>query len=81
MKNTINEIKNVLHGINRRVEEANEQINDLKHRVMESNQAEQREGKICKLRIVLGKLSDSIKHNNIKDLRRREERKVGRKFI
>ena len=40
MKNTISEIKNMLDGINSRVDKT-EQINDLGDRVMESNQAEQ----------------------------------------
>ena len=41
MKNSINEIKNALDGMNSTLEEAEEWIHDLKHREMESIQAEQ----------------------------------------
>ena len=40
MKNTINEIKTMLGGKNKRLEEAEEQIDDLEDRVMEINQTE-----------------------------------------
>ena len=52
--NTTIEIKNALDGINSRIKEAEEQINDLEDRVMESNQAEEiREEKLFKMRIDL----------------------------
>lgn len=40
MKNSVSEIKNTLEGINSRQEEAEEQVNDLEKRVVESIQAE-----------------------------------------
>ena len=45
MKNMISEIKHTPDGINSRLEEAEEPINDLEDRVMEGNQAEQIRGK------------------------------------
>ena len=44
MKNLITEIKNTLEGINR-IEETEEQTSNLEHRVMESNEAEQKREK------------------------------------
>ena len=44
MQNSITEIKNTLNGMNR-LEEAEEQINDLEDRVMDNSQAEQMRGK------------------------------------
>ena len=38
MKSTINEIRNRLDAMNSKLEEADDQISDLEHRVMESNQ-------------------------------------------
>ena len=45
MKNMINEIKHTPDGINSRLEDAEEPINDLEDRVMEGNQAKQIRGK------------------------------------
>ena len=39
--NTINEIKNSLEGINSRITEAEEQINDLEDKIVEITTAEQ----------------------------------------
>lgn len=39
------EIKNILEGINSRVEDTEEQISDLKDQVIESNQAEEKKEK------------------------------------
>ena len=48
------------------MEEVKEQISDLKNRVMESNQAEQkREKRNMQNKNRLRQLSDTIKHNNI----------------
>ena len=45
-----------MDGMNSRLEEAEEQINDLEARVVESNEAEQkREKELCKMGIHLGK--------------------------
>ena len=41
MKNTINEIKNSLEGINSRITEAEEQISDLEDKMVEITTAEQ----------------------------------------
>lgn len=45
MKNTVNEIKNTLEGINCKLEEE-EQINELEDRVVENNWSEQMKEKI-----------------------------------
>ena len=45
MKNTLIEIKNNLQGNNSRVDEAKNQINDLKHKEEKNNQSEQQEEK------------------------------------
>ena len=42
IKDSVNEMENILDRINNRLEGAGEQKNDLEHRVMESNQAEQK---------------------------------------
>ena len=82
MKNSITEIKNTLKGINSRLEEAEEQISDLKDRVRESSQAEQeREKIIIKNENRLRELSDNIKVNSIHIIGtlEREESKGGQK--
>ena len=45
MKDTLTEIKNNLQGINSRVDEAKNQINDLEYKEAKNNQSEQQEGK------------------------------------
>ena len=45
MKNSVMQIKNILNGINSRLEEAEEQIGDMEDKVMENHQAEQEEEK------------------------------------
>ena len=45
MKDTLMEIKNNLQGNNSRVDEAENQINDLEHKDAKSNQSEQQEEK------------------------------------
>ena len=45
VKDTLTEIKNNLQGDNRRVEEAENQINDLEHKEAKNNQSEQQEEK------------------------------------
>lgn len=62
-KNSVTEIRNVLHGINSRLKEA-EWIHDREDGVMESNQAEQERKKIIKIENRLKELSNTIKHNN-----------------
>ena len=46
--NTINEIKNSLEGINSRITEAEEQINDLEDKIVEITTAEQNKEKRMK---------------------------------
>ena len=43
MKETLIEIKNSLQGINNRVDEAKNQINDLEHKEAKNNHTEQEE--------------------------------------
>ena len=43
MKDTVIEIKNNLQGNNSRVDEAENQINDMKHKEAKNNQSEQEE--------------------------------------
>ena len=53
MKVTLIKIKNNLQGINSRVDEAENQINDLEHKEAKNKQSEQQEEKrIQKMRIV-----------------------------
>ena len=47
-KDTLIEIKNNLQGNNSRVDEANNQINDLEHKKAKNNQSEQEEKRIQK---------------------------------
>ena len=46
MKDTLIEIKNNLQGNNTRVDEAENQINDLEHKEAKNNQSEQEEKRI-----------------------------------
>ena len=48
MKGTIIEIKNNLQGNNSRVDEAENQVNDLEHKEAKNNQSEQEKEKIQK---------------------------------
>ena len=66
MKNTINEIKNSLEGINSRITEAEEQINNLEDKIEEITAAEQnKEKRMKRIEDSLRDLWDSIKHTNI----------------
>ena len=51
-KDTLTEIKNNLQGNNSRVDEAENQINDLEHKEPENNQPEQEEKRSMKTRIM-----------------------------
>ena len=48
MNNTINEIKNSLEAINSRITEAEEQITDLEHKILEKTTTEQNKEKRMK---------------------------------
>ena len=66
MKNTINEIKNTLDGINSRITEAEEQISDLEDRMVEFTAAEQnKEKRMKRTEDSLRVLWDNIKRTNI----------------
>ena len=66
MKNTINEIKNSLEGINSRITEAEERISDLEDKRVEITTTEQNKEKRMKsIEDSLRDLCDSIKHTNI----------------
>ena len=52
MKDTLIEINNSLQGNNSRVDEAENQINDLEHKEVKNNHAEQEEKRIQKMRTV-----------------------------
>ena len=73
----------MLDGMNSRLEEAEERINDLRDRVMESNQSEQkREKKLCNMRTDLG---NSVTPSNIitfvlQESREKKKEKRGQKF-
>lgn len=57
-------MKNILEGINRRSDDAEEWINKLEDMAMESNKAEQQKGKKV-LNEELRDLYDNFKRNNI----------------
>ena len=67
MKSVVSEIGNRLDAINSssRLEEAEEWINDLEDKVMESKEAEQKRERIMQNENRIRELRDSIKHNNI----------------
>ena len=66
MKDTLIEIKNNLQGNNNRVDEAENQINDLEHKEEKNIQSEKQEEKrIQKSKDRLRSLWDKCKHTNI----------------
>ena len=66
MNDTINEIKNSLEGTNSRITEAEEQISDLKHKIVEITTTEQNKEKIMKrIEDSLRDLWDNITCTNI----------------
>ena len=66
MNNTINETKNSLEGINRRITEAEERVSDLKDKLVEITTAEQNKEKRMKRIDSLRDFWDNIKHTNIR---------------
>ena len=52
MKDTLIEIKDNLQGNNSRMEETENQINDLEHKEAKNNQTEQEEKRISQTRLV-----------------------------
>ena len=84
MKNTINEIKTTLDGINSRITEAEEQISDLEDKMVEITTAEQnKEKRMKRTEDSLRDLWDNIKHTNIRiiGVSEEEEKKKGTEKI
>ena len=85
MKNTINEIKNSLEGINSRITEAEEPINDLEDNIVEITTSEQNKEKRMKIiEDTLRELWDSTKHTNIPIIgsqKNKRKRKTLRKYL
>ena len=78
IKNTINEIKNPLEGINSRVSEAEERISDLEDKRVEITTAEQnKEKRMKRIENSLTDLWDNIKCINIQIIRVPEEKESG----
>ena len=76
MKNTINEIKNTLEGINSRITEAEEWIGDLEDKIVEITAVEQKKEKRMKrTEDTLRDLWDNIKCTNIRIIGPEEEEK------
>ena len=66
MNNTINEIKNSLEGINSRITEAEERINDLEDKIVEIITAQQnKEKRMKRIEDSLRDLWDNIKCTSI----------------
>ena len=66
MKDTLIEIKNNLQGNNSKVDEAENQINDLEHKEVKNNHAKQQEEKgIKKNETSINSLWDNIKRSHI----------------
>ena len=66
MNNTINEIKNYVHGINSRITEAEERISDLEDKIVEITTAEQnKEKRMKRIEDSLRNLWDDIKSTKI----------------
>ena len=84
MKNTINEIKNSLQGINSRITEAKERISDLEDKIVEITTAEQNKRKrVKRIEDSHRHLRDNIKHTNIRLIvvTEEEEKKKGTEKI
>ena len=78
MKFTLSEIKKNLQGNNSRVDETDNQINDLEHKEAKNNQSEQEEEKRIQknedsIKQPLGQLPE-IQHSHHRGSRRRRER-------
>ena len=84
MKNTINEIKNSLEGINSRITDTEEWISDLEDKIVEITTAEQnKEKRMKRIEDSLRDLWDSIKCTNIQiiGVPGEEEKKKGTEEI
>ena len=65
MNNTMTKMKNTLEGINSRITEAEEQINDLEDRMVEFTAVEQKKERMKRNEDSLRDLWDNIKCTNI----------------
>ena len=65
MKDTPIEIKNNTQGNNSRVDETENQINDLEHKEAKNNQSEQEEKRIQRNKDSISSLWDNFRHFNI----------------
>ena len=84
MNNAINEIKNPLEEINRRITEAEEGISDLEDKIVEITTTEQnKEKRMKRIEDSLWDLWDKIKHTNIRviGVSEEEEKKKGSEKI
>ena len=84
MNNTINEIKNSLEGINRRITEAEEWISEPEGKMVEITAVEQnKEKRMKRIQDSLRHLWDNIKHTNIQIIQvpEEEEKKKGTEKI
>ena len=82
--NTINEIKNSVEGINRRITEALEWVSDLEDKIVEITTAEQnKEKRMKRIEDSLRDLWDNIKRTNIRiiGVPEEEEKKKGTEKI
>ena len=80
MNKTINEIKNSLEGINSRIMEAEEWVNDLEDKIVEITTTEQsKEKRMKRIEDSLRDLGENIKCTNIKiiGVPQKEEKKKG----
>ena len=76
-EDTLIEIKNNLQGNNSRMDEAENQINDLEHEESKNNQSEQQEGRrIHKNEDSINGLWDNFKRSNIHIIRCQKEKRT-----
>ena len=84
MKDTLMEIKNNLQGNKIRVDEAKNQINDLKPKEAKNNQSEQKEKRTQEQKDSVSSLWDYFKHSNIRIIGvpegEQKEQKIGKLF-
>ena len=81
MGNTLNEMKNILQGINSRVDETENRINNLEDKEAENAQSEQQEEKrIQKIEGSLRSVWDNFKHTNIASWRCQKENRENKKL-
>ena len=79
-KETLNEIKNNLQGNNSRVNEAENQINDLEHKEAKHNQSEQEEKRIQKNEDSINSLWDTLRGPTFTSLGCQKEKRKNKKL-